>query len=717
MNTRWISAIAAMALCVICSAGLATDELRNTSAPAAGAAPFDYQKEKRFWSFQPVKDVAPPRVDDQRGLISPVDDFLEAGYESHHLHPTGPVDKRTLIRRATYDLTGLPPTPEEVNAFLADQSRDGFDKLVNRLLESPHYGEQWGRHWLDVVRYADTSGCNSDFPIPQAYKYRNYVIDSFNRDKPYDQFLREQVAGDLLPGSSEAERHEHTIATGYLAISRRFGSQGNEFYLTIQDTIDNLGKAMLGLSLGCARCHDHKFDPVPASDYYALYGIFDSTKFAFPGTEVLRHPKDFVPLASAEDAQRLHDYEKRVADLDVRVRDLANQRLALSARIKAARQPSTEPVTINGKTLEQVNAELGEAREEQRQLDAKGPPDVDRAYAVCEGKPHDARIQRKGIYTELGDEVPRGFLTILGGQKLPRGEKGSGRRELADWIADPSNPLTARVMVNRIWAYHFGQGIVATPNDFGHRGQPPSNPALLDYLARRFIESGWSVKAMHKLIMCSRAYQMASVSDPPNAAADPGNAYVWRFNSRRLSAEEVRDTVLSVSGSLDPAVDPGPHPFPPQGEWRYSQHKAFVADYPTDHRSVYLMQQRIRKQPFLAIFDGADTNDTVPDRPLSTTAIQALFMMNDPFMHDQADKLAVRIGMGLPDESQRIDYAYQLLFSRRATAEETRVGEDYLRGITLKLKQSGVPWDRQYRQALASYLRVLLSSNEFIWVD
>jgi len=690
---------------------------RTQAGPAGPPAPLDYARDRQFWSFQPVRDVAIPKVSNSNALLSPIDYFLEADYESHRLRPAPLADKRVLIRRATYDLTGLPPTPDEIDAFLADQSPNAFEKVVDRLLYSPHYGEQWGRHWLDVVRYADTSGCNSDFPIPQAYKYRNYVIDSFNHDKPYDQFLREQLAGDLIPHRDEAEKREHIIATGYLATARRFGSQGNEFYLTIQDVIDNMGKAMLGLSLGCARCHDHKFDPVPTSDYYALYGIFDSTKFAFPGTEVLRHPRDLAPLGPPDEAQKLYDYDQKLSELDVKIRDLGNQRLALSARIKAQKVPTTQPLTMNGKTIKDITSELGEAREQERRMDLQGPPDVDRAYAVAEGKPHDSAIQRKGDPTQPGEVVRRGFLSILGGQKVADGQRESGRAELANWITDPSNPLTARVMVNRIWEYHFGRGIVATPNDFGHRGQAPANPPLLDYLAARFVHGGWSVKQMQKLIMLSWAYQMASTDDPADAAIDPNNNYLWHFNTRRLSAEEIRDSIMADAGSLDTTVDAGPQPFPPQGDWHYTQHKAFVADYPTSHRSVYLMQQRIRKQPFLAIFDGADTNDTSPDRPLSTTAIQALFMMNDPFMHEQADRLAVRIGMALPDDSRRIDYAYELLFARAATADEIRTGVQYIATLQVKLKQAGVPWDEQYRQALGSYVRVLLSSNEFIWLD
>jgi hypothetical protein len=694
----------------------------RTQAPGAvAAAPadsYDWDQAKKFWSFQPIQHPPVPQVSDSSWALSPIDNFLMQGYQEHHLKPVGPADKRTLVRRATYDLTGLPPTPDEVEAFVADNSPDAYEKLIDRLLASPAYGEKWGRHWLDLVRYADTSGCNSDFPIPQIYKYRNYVINSFNQDKPYDQFLREQLAGDLLPHKDTAQRDEQIIATGYLAIARRFGSRNNEFHLTIEDTIDNVGKVMLGLSVNCARCHDHKFDPIPTSDYYALYGIFDSTKYAFPGTEIYKHPKDLTPLGSDEEAKAIRDYAAKLAELDDRAERLLRERDVLASREKAGTKnstPSTAPSTQPVRTSKDVGAELALAKEETRQLEMKPPPG-ETAFAVSEGTAHDAPIQHKGLPTDLGEKVPRRFLTILGGEKLPPYEKGSGRLELAQWITDPANPLTARVMANRIWQFHFGAGIVKSPNDFGSRGQRPTNPALLDYLATRFVQSGWSIKSMHPLIMLSRAYQMQSVDEPSDSTIDNANDYFWRQNPRRLSAEEIRDTILLVSGSLDSTMD-GPHPFPPMNEWRYTQHRPFVADYPSSHRSIYLMQQRIRRQPYLSVFDGADTNATTPDRPISTTAIQALFMMNDPFMHDQADKLAVRIGLAFGDDASRIDYAYRLCFARPPTADEVQTGQQYIQACLAQLKQTKTPWDHQYRAALESYMRVLMSSNEFAFLD
>ncbi|WP_040546927.1 PSD1 and planctomycete cytochrome C domain-containing protein [Pedosphaera parvula] len=675
---------------------------------------------KKFWSFQPVNESTPPSVRNKKWVKSPVDQFILAKMEARNIPPNPAVDKRTLIRRATFDLTGLPPSPEEITAFLADNSSKAYEKLIDRLLASPAYGERWGRHWLDVVRYADTCGDNSDFPVPTAYKYRNYVINAFNKDMPYDEFLREQIAGDLMSAKSDEEKFEKIIATGYLAISRRFGSRANEFHLTIEDTIDNVGKAMLGLSVSCARCHDHKFDPIPNSDYYALYGIFNSTKYAFPGTEIYRHPKDFVPLATGTNIAAVAEYQTELAELDTKIENLLEQKRKFD-RSDAGKTESKDDAASDAKEsdseqkLLQVKADLEDAKTRQKKLEAN-PPQVEKAFAVAEGKPADAKIQFKGEPTNLGELVPRGFLQVLGGQKLPTEEKGSGRLELAQWITDANNPLMPRVMVNRIWQHHFGRGIVDTPNDFGVRGKAPTHPELLDYLAGQFKKSGWSIKAMHKSIMLSAAYQLSSEERGDNAVVDANNDLFWRYNRRRLDAEEIRDAMLAVSGALDKTMGEE-HPFPPENDWHFSQHKPFVAVYETNKRSVYLMQQRIKKQPFLEVFDGADPNATTGARPISTTPIQALFMMNDKFVYEQADKLAVRIGLAQSTEGKRIDYAYHLVFGRPATPEEIKMGRDYLRDSRAALKETRVPTDQQPRAALASYARVLFSSNEFLYVD
>ncbi|MBX3276772.1 MAG: PSD1 domain-containing protein [Acidobacteria bacterium] len=725
---------------------------RTAPVVAAPAPAYDFNEAKKFWAYQPVKDPAIPEVKNQTWARTPVDRFILAKLEEKSLRPALDADKRTLLRRATFDLTGLPPTPAEVDDFLTDSSPDAFAKVVDRLLASRHYGERWGRHWLDLVRYADTAGDNSDFPVPSAFRYRNYAIDSFNADKPYDKFIREQLAGDLLPHKTEAERRENIIATGYLALSRRFGSRNKEFNLTIDDTIDNLGKVFLGLSVSCARCHDHKFDPVPAADYYALYGIFNSSRYAFPGAEIYRHPVGFAPLAEGKAAEDFNKWQRELDELDDR-REMLTAEKGYAGRNKgkapqdaSAKQENVEkaektapaplfpPVEtrpadydrdgmnwgLASKTTrlpEEVEAEEKLVKARIAELDDRAPR-VEKAYAVVEGRPANARIHRKGDPKNLGDEAPRGFLQILGGQKLSEDCKGSGRDELAAWIADPKNPLTARVLVNRVWAYHFGRGIVATPNDFGSRGAPPTHPELLDYLASRFIEDGWSIKKLHRSIMLSRTYQ-SSVRERTAAAnvrGDAGNEYFGRFDRRRLSAEEIRDAMLFVSGGLDASTG-GEHPFPPERDWRYTQHRQFFAVYDSNRRSVYLMQQRLRKHPLMEVFDGPDTNAATAVRASSTTPVQALYLMNDPFVHAQADLFAVRVGMAFAETPKRIDYAYRLAFGRPATAVEIRDGAQYVAQIQADLKAAGVAEERLVREALASYLRVLLASNEFLYVE
>ena len=730
----------------------APDPREDSPNAIAKAEPYDFNEAKKFWSFQPLKSVAVPAVKNQAWVKSPIDNFILAQLEEKRIAPVTDADQRTLIRRAAFDLTGLPPTPREVDEFLNDRAPDAFAKVVDRLLASPAYGERWGRHWLDLVRYADTAGCASDFPVPSAYKYRNYVIQAFNEDKPYNQFIREQLAGDLLPIKSidekaaEAERQEKIVATGYIATSRRFGSRDTDDNLMIDDTLDNLGKAFLGLSISCARCHDHKFDPLPTRDYYALYGIFKSTQYAFPGTEIYAHPHSLTPLVKAAAAEPLTKYQDEVRKLELKrealqvergyVKGRQNQQQAAPALLAQAAGKGFETDQVgrvidphklgeedhddrnrvvgkaSQRTIVEIEAELEKVR--LRLFELAAPPLVERAYAVSESVAGDSRIQRKGDNKNLGDLAPRGFLQILGGARLPEKHQGSGRRELAEWIAAAKNPLTARVIVNRIWLHHFGKGLVQTPNDFGVRGLAPTHPALLDYLAAQFIADGWSFKKMHRRMMLSHVYQIATSGT--QSAEDATNNLLSSFNRRRLSAEEIRDAMLAVSGTLEPNVN-GPHPFPPEKDWRYSVHNPFVAAYEHNGRGIYLMQQRIRPHPQLAIFDGADTNAATGERMLSTTPLQALFMMNDPFVHKQADAFAVRVGLAFSDDAQRIDYAYRLAFGRKPTAAEVEKGLRYLRDIRPDLASVKVEEEVQTRAALASYLRVLLSSSEFIFVD
>ncbi|HEY2909658.1 MAG TPA: DUF1553 domain-containing protein, partial [Gemmataceae bacterium] len=687
---------------------------------STAAKKLDLESARQFWSFKPLVKPAVPK-----DSSNPIDAFILAALKTKGLTPAPTADKRTLIRRVTYDLIGLPPTPEEIAAFLEDESPDAFMKLVDRLLASSAYGERWGRHWMDVVRYADTAGDNSDYPIPQMYRYRNWIIEAFNRDLPYDEFVRQQIAGDLLPSKNEEDRRAKLIATGYLANTKRFGSYEDArypWYLTYEDQIDNLGRTFLGLTINCARCHDHKFDPISQQDYYALYGFFSSTRYPRPGIELDKVQRDFVPLATADEiAKSQKERAGKQRELDAEVAKVSADKKAAEKQLAAAEKIKDE--TERKKRVAELNKKVNslkqkiKAAQQQSEKFARQPLPFETVYAVAEGKTEgkkkvgNACVQIKGDPERLGPEVPRRFPSVLGEQTLPDGERGSGRLHLANWITDPRNPLTARVMVNRIWQYHFGKGLVRTASNFGKLGLPPTHPELLDWLASEFIARGWSVKAMHRLILSSRTYQQASRGDDANAKIDVANDFLWRFDQRRLDAESIRDTLLAVGGNLDRAPG-GQHPFPAMSTWNFTQHHPFKAVYDSEKRSVYVMAQRFQRHPFFALFDGADTNASTDRRLVSTTPLQALYLMNDPFVHSQAKKFAKRL-LGREAESvERIQSAYLLLFGRPPTGAEITAAQEYLTAVAKKIggkQATEAAWE--------SLARALFLSNEFVYLD
>ena len=674
----------------------------DTVAVVKARSAINWEEAREWWSFQPLDPGKIPDHKEKNWPANDLDRFILARLEKAGLEPAAEADKRVLIRRATYDLTGLPPRPEDIEEFVNDQSPDAFAKVVDRLLESPQYGERWGRHWMDVIRYADTAGDNSDFPIPQMYRYRQWIIEAFNRDLPYDEFIRQQIAGDLLPANSVEEKHARTIATGYLANARRFGSRVSDYpqHLTIEDTINNVGRAFLGLTVGCARCHDHKFDPIPTADYYALYGIFESTRYPWPGIELEKKQRDLVPLVPKEEVEAaLKERREKQKELEAEVKRLESQ-------VKSA----------EGEEKKKLEKSLATAKKEAENHQNSTLP-FEQAYAVAEAeRAGHAAIQIKGDPARPGDVVPRGFLTVLSGEKLPENFKGSGRRQLAEWIADPENPLTARVMANRIWLYHFGNGIVSTPNDFGKQGKPPTHPELLDWLAQRFIKSGWSIKSMHRLIMLSRTYQQSGQRSLAAVEKDPNNELLSGFPRHRLDAEAIRDTLLALGGNLDPGPG-GPHPFPPQEEWDFTQHNPFKAVYKTTHRSVYLMIQRIQRHPFLAIFDGADPATSTASRATSTTPLQALYLLNDPFVHEQSQKFAARLINVSSDTTGRLKAAYYLALGRPAEADELERGRHFIASVSEQLRAAEVPTDKIEAQAWQAMARVLFRLNEFVYID
>ncbi len=716
---------------------LPASAVHDFAAWIAGGAPWpetkvaDAFEAQRHWAFAPVRPWAPP-ADESGWSANPIDQFILARLRAEGLAPSTAADNRTLLRRVYFDLIGLPPAPEQVAAFLADDSPDAYLKVVDRLLASPHYGERWGRHWMDVVRYADTAGDNADFPIPEARLYRDYIIDAFNSDKPYDQFVQEQIAGDILAKNGPREKHaERVIATGFLALSRRYATGPYELWpLTLEDTIETVGQAFLGLTLRCARCHDHKFDPITQEDYYGLYGIFASTQYPWAGAEEFtsqKKPREhFVPLAPREEvAPLLAAHQRKLQRLQEEIQRVEKEHEQSPLRAdKKAIEPRLR------EQLERLNTEL-------RNLPRAGlPADVPGAYAVQEGTPVDCPLHIRGEASQPGPIVKRNvprFLAAGNSFNIPTGS--SGRLQLAQWLTQPENPLTARVLVNRIWQHHFGKGLVGTPSNFGLRGEPPTHPELLDWLAARFVDSRWSIRAIQRLIVTSATYRQSSMiadrglpiadSNPQSAIhnpqfADPANRWYWRYDRRRLDAEAIRDAILTASGTLDLRV-PGAHPFPKIDKWNWTQHNPFKDVYPSHARSVYLMTQRFQRHPYLGLFDGPDTNTTTGVRRASTVPLQALYLMNNPFVREQAEAFARRI-MGVSHETRgRIQWAHQCALSRPATpAECDRVGrfiDEFQQEADQVGQASRLSEGPSSLEAWTSFARILFCANEFVYVD
>ena len=664
-------------------------------------------EQRNFWSYKvPVRPEV-PRVE-SKWAETDIDRFVLAKLDEKNLKVGGDADRRTLLRRVTYDLTGLPPTLDEELAFAADRSPQAYEHVVDRLLASKAYGERWGRIWLDVVRYADTTGGGGDFPIPQAYKYRDYVIASFNQDKPYDEFIKEQLAGDLLPAASEPEHWNHIIATGYLAGASTYDQA------QIEDAVDNVGYAFLGTTLACARCHDHKFDPIPTSDYYAIAGIFKSTTFAHAGSDNVRYQTGFI-----------YRDPKALDRPDIK---------AFEAQLKPIATAISGVLGLPG-TYDDLLPQLQRRRMD---LYQHAPEFPESAYAVSEGTPVQAQIMIHGDPTTLGDEVPRGFLQVLGGGPLPAGTKGSGRLELANWIASKDNPLTARVLVNRLWQEHFGRGIVSTPNDFGTRGVPPSNQALLDYLATELVAKGWSIKAMQREIVMSHVYRLSTAKVVADDAIDPDNVYLWRHNRVRLDAEEVRDSLLADAQLLDRSPA-GPHPFPPQSEWNWEEQNPFapkLANYENDRRTVYMMVQRSVKHPYMTLFDGADANTSTAQRNSSLTPLQALYFLNAAFPKRCSDHLAELLDAGQPasdavktekvssrvssdghDEKSELDRAFMIIYGRLPDKAEQERSMQFVQQVIARYLTSGADPAKARQQAMSHLIQAMFSSNEFMFIE
>jgi len=704
----------------------------------------DLAEGKNFWSFQPVKPVAVPQPKDTKWSASEIDRFVLKKLEENQLKPVGDADPHTFIRRLYFDLIGLPPTPEQVQAFVKDCGspaphsafripRSALEKVVDKLLASPHFGERWGRHWLDVARYAESSGKERNYAFPEAWRYRDYVIAALNADKPYDHFIREQIAGDLLPAKDAAQRNEQLIATGFLAIGPKgLNERNREAFVmeTVDEQIDVASRAVLGLTVSCARCHDHKFDPVPQRDYYAMAGIFKSTETHFGigggGNGKNRQPSTHVPLvksfnppppltqnapaapvqvASASPARLTPEMEAKLKQFVQKNPKLAVRFKAMSEAEKVMAFERLQGNVKGAKPAKKPNKypETPEAPK------ANGEPSGAFAMAVLDGKPADCPIYIRGELEEKGPVIPRGFVTVLGATEPAKIAPGqSGRLELAHWLTDPANPLTARVMANRVWQHLFGEGLVSTPDNFGATGERPTHPELLDYLANRFVANGWSVKKLVREVVLTRSYQLSSASDAKNFAADPDNNFLWRANQRRLDAESIRDGILAVSGRLDLKA-PNGSPVSSLADTDLGRAARTALRGDSRHRSVYLPIVRDMLPEALDLFDFAEPSLVVAAREVTTVPSQALYMLNSPFIQENAAAFAKRFQGTSADPKERITAAYLTAFSRPPTAAEIARAESYLN--THASGRGSSP-----EAALTTFCQALFASAEFRYV-
>ncbi len=725
-------------------------------------------EQRKFWSFQPVVEPVAPKVRDAKWPHNDVDWFILAKLEEKGLAPVRQAERRTLIRRAYLDLTGLPPTPDEVDAFVRDKAPDAFAKVVDQLLASPRYGERWGRYWLDIARYSDDKlNSTDDEPYTNSFRYRDWVIGAFNADMPYNTFVKAQIAGDQMP-----EKDKYLAGLGFYALSPEMQD----------DRVDATTRGFMGLTVACAQCHNHKFDPIPQSDYYSLLGIFANTSLS----ESALAPKEQVETYKAA-KKKLDDKKKELADFvkaqSVSLADIFAARTAdymldnsgqtldhevyqkwkkylsspeknhpflktwFEAKDEAAkRQAATEfqalvlAVDAEKKLVEDKNHiilgldpsrnDLSQAslvsmdrdrftlwedlfsdrgmlrfgdgkidrflagpwkdqleflRAEVKTLEKAMPSEYPYLQVIADNeKLAEQKIWLRGDKNNPGDPAPPRFVSILSSGDPKRFTQGAGRLELAEAVADPANPLTARVMVNRIWQHHFGQGLVRTPSNFGAQGDRPSHPELLDYLASRFVKDGWSVKKLHRTIMLSAAYQSSAEPSEKNVAVDPDNRLVWRFNRQRLDAEALRDDLLLVSGNLDLA----------QGGLAVHLGKE------DKRRTVYSFVSRRKMEADFALFDFPNPNNTSEQRNATNVPPQRLYFMNNEWVITQAKAVAARLK---GEDSQRVDEAYRLLFQRTPSAAEKKLGLEFVAG--------------KDAQAWAEYAQVLLTSNEFQFVD
>lgn len=652
---------------------------------AARLQPVNHELAQRHWAFQPIGAPKPPEiseseVSDREWLKSPIDHFVLAQLIRHQMQPAAMADKRTLIRRATFDLTGLPPSVDEVNSFLADESPDSFQMVVDRLLESPHYGERWGRHWLDLVRFATTNGADENHALPNAWRYRDWVVRMINQDLPLDQFIIQQLAGDLLPvPEDEALAGDLLTATGMLVIGPKMLAEQDKDKMIIDivdEQIDTVSRTMLGLTIGCARCHDHKFDPITAKDYYSLAGIFYSTQSMADRAFVSKWMERPLPSRSISDHQAEH------------------QRKIDQARAELAGMNLPE----NDETAKAKKAEIEKLEKEM--------PQFVNVMATTEGEIHDLPVHLRGNHLKPGPEkIGRGMPAILTRVASPDviPDNQSGRLQLAEWLVSPDNPLTARVMANRIWMWHFGNPLMRSPSNWGLQAEPPTHPELLDWLAQELMQSGWSLKSMHRTIMLSATYQMSSQRRADYDDRDPENTLLWRQNRRRMEAEAVRDSVLFSGGGIDLTIG------------------GAEVGVDSRRRALYLQVNRAALYEMFSTFDYVETANHIERRPTTTVPNQALFLMNSNLVHEQSRRLIENLPVSDPDvpfaDSGRVISAlFERLYARVPSEREITRSIQFLEDVSGDLQTISDVRER-YLQSWATLCRTLMAANEFIYVD
>jgi len=698
--------------------------------PRDGTGPIEkpnWDKARDHWAFKAPQKPVLPEVKQTEWARTDIDRFIFSKLEEQSLKPAKYADRRTLIRRLFFDLNGVPPTPGEVEDFVADKNPQAYSKLVDRLLASESFGERWGRHWLDVARYAESSGKETNLAYPHAWRYRDYVIDSFNSDKPYNQFIREQLAGDLMPSRDNPHRAELVTATGFLALGPKSHNERSRMQFAVDmvdEQIETLSRSMLGLTIACARCHDHKFDPIPQNEYYSMAGILYNTETHFgtiqgPGN---RHSSRLLnlPTETTDTPGRTLTATERTR-LEKALADSKKDRDQLVAQARQERRDGSGDIQRTLFRTRVANSRVSDITEKLSGFNENGQS-IPRAMGVRDrGFVRETRVLERGEINQPGERVGRGFVSIVNPDFKPFfNRRGSGRLQMAEWIVSPGNPLTSRVMVNRIWHHLFGQGLVRSMDNFGSTGEAPSHPELLDHLAIQFVDQGWSVKKMIRQIVLSRTYRMTSSYDSENFQADPENRYLWRANKRRLDAESIRDAMLSASGLLD-WDRPRDSLVAKAGNGQVNrsrnlQPRNLIQTF--DHRSVFLPIVRDLVPPSLALFDYAEPSLVTGKRDVTTVPSQALYLMNDPFVLRAADNMARRVFEKASSPEKRVQLAYQLAYGRQPSNREINSTRQFFERFQAEQKkQTSSRINNNRGSAWSCFCQALLCSAEFRYLN